>query len=156
MGPAEPQGGDVSLQISLCLPEHPQRNIQWSGTLNPETTNQGSPSKAPLPSLNCVDVCATFSSISSGYKQAQNWHLCSSKDVLLSLTWYQPTDGKQNALWELPNGYFSSCHLWHFPWPSWIKGQLSHSLAAFHITYFSRNQSKSYKIIKRPSYCFPW
>lgn len=62
-----------------------------------------------------VSACATYSHISSGFKLTQNWHLCSSKEVLWSPAWYQPTDRKEKFTSELPGSPFSTLKSFAFP-----------------------------------------
>lgn len=107
MGRPEPQGGGVSLQISFSWPEHPQRNIPRSRSRNrkPRKSVKSPFTKFKLRVGLCV--CAAVSHISSGYKLTQNWHLCSSEEVLLSLAWYQPTDRKEKfTFWNYLTAVF--------------------------------------------------
>lgn len=110
----------------LLLPDHPQRNSQWSGQRGPETTKLGSPSKGPSASSDwgrgCVCVCS-LSTHSSGYQLTQNWHWCPSKEVSVSpqLGISQLTE-RWNSPFELPSSYFLTLTL-AFPSPPmrWAK-----------------------------------
>lgn len=117
MGWPEPQGGDVSPQISLFLPAHPQRSVHGSARLEPETTNPGSLSKAPSQSLNWGRGCVLPSSTSA---QVTHWRRT---DIYVppKRSYYQgrsvsATGRKGKFTFWIPNSGFSALNLMPLLW----------------------------------------